>query len=112
MESRAKLNRLLMSARKVRQVADVIRSKGVDDALNYLAALKGMKRAIEPLEKTVKSAVANFMQVNPSAQTDKLVIKQLLVDSASSQKRIRARAKGSAYRRLKRSSHITVVISD
>jgi len=112
MESRAKLNRLLMSARKVRQVADEIRAKSVDDALSFLAALNGMKRAIEPLEKTVKSAVANFMQASPNAQTDKLVIKELFVDSASSQKRIRARAKGSAYRRLKRSSHITVVISD
>lgn len=112
MEASAKLKYLLMSARKVRQVANEIRNKSVDEALSFLAALGGMKRAISPIEKTLKSAVANFVQKNAKAQTEKLIIKELFIDSGSSQKRIRARAKGSAYRRLKRSSHITIVISD
>lgn len=112
MEAKAKLNYLLMTARKVRQVADAVRDKNVDEALNMLAALRQRKKAATPIEKTLKSAVANMALSHPAVDTEKVFIKSITVDSASSYKRIRARAQGRAYRRLKRSSHITVVISD
>lgn len=60
MESSAKLKYLLMSARKARYVGDEIRGKRVDDALSFLAAIRGMKRAVSPIEKLLKSAVANM----------------------------------------------------
>jgi len=112
MQAKAKLNHMMMSARKVRQVADELREKTVDQALNFLTVMRDRKKAALPLEKILKSAVANMATVSPNVDTEKVFVKEVCVDSASSFKRIRARAQGRAYRRLKRTCHISIVISD
>ena len=112
MESKAELKYIQLTARKARQVADTLRTKPVDQALFFLAGMKNKKKAIEPMEKTLKSAVANFAVAHPSVDTEKLFIKQIFVNEGPTQKRIRARAQGRAMRRLKRSCHLTIVISD
>jgi len=112
MEAKAKLNNMMMSARKVRQIVDEIREKTVDEALNFLTVMRDRKKAAGPVEKILKSAVANMATVSPNVDTEKVFIKEICVDSAASYKRIRARAQGRAYRRLKRSCHISIVISD
>jgi large subunit ribosomal protein L22 len=112
MEAKAQTKYLMLTARKARQVADEIREKSVDEALNFLLGMRNKKKAILPLEKTLKSAVANFAVNQPNVDTEKLFVKAIFVDSGPSYKRIRARAQGRAMRRLKRTSHLTIVISD
>ena len=112
MESKAELKWVFLTPRKARQVADEIRRKTVDQALFFLAGMRNKKKAVMPLEKLVKSALANFSVKNPNIDAEKLFVKELLVNPGPSHKRIRARAQGRAYRRLKRTCHFKVVISD
>jgi large subunit ribosomal protein L22 len=112
MQAKAQTKYMMLTARKCRQVADEIRNKTVDEALNFLIAMRNKKKAVSPVEKMLKSAVANFAVVQPNVDTEKLFIKEVFVDAGPSAKRIRARAQGRAMRRLKRTSHITIVISD
>jgi large subunit ribosomal protein L22 len=96
-------------ARKVRYVADLVRGKNVDKAL---AQLRFSKRdAARDLEKLVRAAVANAEQTG-GADIDNLFISELQVDEGPVSKRWRPRAHGRATRLRKRSSHITVVVSD
>ena len=112
MEARAKLMYMPSSARKVRLLADLVRRKPVDAVLAMLVSLKNRKKSVEFVEKTLKSAIANLAEKNPQLDTEKLVIKEIFVDAGPAAKRIRARAQGRAMRRLKRTSHLTVVVSD
>lgn len=96
-----------MSPQKVRRVVDVVRGMDVNEAL---ATLKfAPQAASEPVYKVVASAVANAEQTE-QLRADDLYISQAFVDEGMTLKRIRARAKGSASRILKRASHITVVV--
>jgi large subunit ribosomal protein L22 len=112
MEKRAQQKYIMIGPRKARRVADQIRTKTVDYALFFLGAMRNRQKAVDPIEKTLKSAVANFAVEQPNIDTEKLFVKEILVDCGPVQKRIRPRAQGRAYRRLKRTSHITIVISD
>jgi large subunit ribosomal protein L22 len=112
MEAKAELRYTMISPRKVRIVADEIRKKTVDEALIFLTAMRNRKKAIVPVEKTLKSAVANFSVVNPNLNTEQVYIKEIAINPGPAQKRIRARAQGRAMRRLKRTSHIKIVLSD
>ncbi|GAB4301970.1 MAG: 50S ribosomal protein L22 [Myxococcota bacterium] len=107
MISRAKLKFLRIAPRKVRIVADLVRGKQVEEALNILAFTP--KRAAEPLAKLIKSAVANAEQI-PDARidTDRLFISKLMVDGGPVLKRYLPRAHGRATKILKRTSHITI----
>jgi large subunit ribosomal protein L22 len=96
-----------MSPTKVRRVVDLVRGLGVDDAL---ATLKfAPQAASEPVYKVVASAAANAEHTDNLKRND-LVVSQAFVDEGMTMRRIRPRAKGSASRILKRSSHITVVV--
>ena len=112
MEKKALLKYTKIGPRKARRIADQIRKKTVDQALFFLGAMKNRQKAIEPIEKTIKSAVANLAVEQPNIDTEKLFVKEVLVDGGPMQKRIRPRAQGRAYSRLKRTSHITIIISD
>ncbi|MFH0921711.1 MAG: 50S ribosomal protein L22 [Fibrobacterota bacterium] len=112
MQAKAQTKYMMLTPRKARQVADEIRAKSVEEALNFLIAMRNKKKAVIIVEKTLKSAVANFAVVQPNVDTEKLFVKEVFVDSGPSYKRIRARAQGRAMRRLKRTSHLTIVISD
>lgn len=110
----ARLNGYRISARKARLVANQIRGKGVEDALNILAVSD--KKFAQPLEKLLRSAVANAEQRNETQSAgidiDNLVVSRVTVDEGSSMWRIRARAQGRASWIQKRSSNVTVELSE
>ncbi len=98
------------SPRKVRLLADLIRGKGVDDAINILHFSK--KKASYDLEKTVRSAIANLVNLEGgNIEPESLFVKEVFVDGGPSTKRFRPRAMGRATRILKRTAHMTVVVA-
>ena len=109
MEAIAKHRFARTSAQKARLVADQVRGLPVDRALNLLAF--SPKKAAELIKKVLESAVANA-EHNEGADIDTLKVSTIMVDEGPSLKRIRARAKGRADRIVKRTAHITVVVSD
>jgi large subunit ribosomal protein L22 len=114
MEVSASLKGYRVSPFKARLVADQIRGKGVEDALNLLSL--STKKSAAPIAKLVRSAIANAEVKNDTQQAgidvDKLVVSKISVDEAASMWRIRPRAQGRASWIQKRASHITVVLAD
>ena len=90
-------------------VADQIRGKYVEEALNILAF--SQKKGAKIIKKVLDSAIANA-EHNEGADVDELKISTIYVDEAVTLKRLMPRAKGRADRILKRSCHITVKVSD
>ena len=109
MEAIAKHRYARTSAQKARLVADQVRGLSVDKALNILTF--SPKKAAVLVKKVLESAIANA-EHNEGADIDALRVATIMVDEGSSMKRIRPRAKGRADRILKRTAHITVVVSD
>ncbi len=109
MEVAAKLKGARISAQKARLVADQVRGKGVEDALDLLAYSN--KKAAQIIKKVLDSAIANA-ENNEGADVDELKISSIYVDEGMTMKRLRPRAKGRADRILKRSCHITVKVAD
>jgi len=108
MEATAKLRNCPMSARKMRLVADLIRGKSVDEALNILRFTK--KEAGEWLEKVVLSAVSNWENKGDSvysAADYNLIVKTAMVDEGTALKRFRPAPQGRAHRIRKRTNHVT-----
>jgi large subunit ribosomal protein L22 len=108
----AHLRFVRMAPRKLRRVADAIRGKSVREALTLLK-FAGVF-ASEPLEKLVKSAVANAGN-NHDMNTDELYIARITVDGGPGgrfTKRLDPRAQGRAYIKRKRLSHVTVIVSE
>lgn len=109
MEARAVARYVRIAPRKVRLVIDLIRGKEVGEAL---AILKHTPKAASPIvEKLVLSAVANA-EHNYKMNPDNLVISKITCDQGPTLKRYRPRARGSAGRINKRTSHITVVLTE
>lgn len=98
-----------LSAQKARLVADQIRGKQVDAALDILA-FSGKKGA-DIMKKVLESAIANA-EHNNGADVDELKVSTVFVDEGMTMKRIRPRAKGRADRIFKRTCHITVKVSE
>ncbi|MEW6288706.1 MAG: 50S ribosomal protein L22 [Thermodesulfobacteriota bacterium] len=109
MEAKAVVKNIRISPQKARLVADMIRGKQVDNALNTLRFTP--KKGARLIRKVVESAVANASQ-NESIDVDTLFVKKIFIDGGPMLKRIRPRAMGRASRILKRSSHITVVLDE
>ncbi|MCJ7601856.1 MAG: 50S ribosomal protein L22 [Desulfobulbaceae bacterium] len=109
MEAKAVLKNIRISPQKARLVADMIRGKQVDNALNTLKFTP--KKGARIIRKVVESAVANASQ-NEAIDVDTLFVKKIFIDGGPTLKRIRPRAMGRASRILKRSSHITVVLDE
>lgn len=109
MEVAAKLRFARVSAQKARLLADQVRGLPIERALQVLAF--SPKKAAGIVRKVVDSAIANA-EHNEGADIDELRIARITVDEGPSMKRIEARAKGRANRIVKRTSHITVVVSD
>lgn len=115
MEGKAQAKYVHVSPRKVRQMAQLLKGKGVEEALNILHfSVKASSRA---LEKAIRSAVANAMYEEESNRgggrgAEALRVKELRVDVGPMRKWIRPRAMGRATRIRRRSSHITVVVTD
>ncbi|MBU0910777.1 MAG: 50S ribosomal protein L22 [Proteobacteria bacterium] len=109
MEAKAVVKNIRISPQKARLVADMIRGKQVDNALNTLKFTP--KKGARIIRKVVESAVANASQ-NEAIDVDTLFVKKIFIDGGPMLKRIRPRAMGRASRILKRSSHITVVLDE
>ena len=113
MEAVAKLKNCPMSARKMRIVADNIRGKSVDEALNILKFTK--KEAATWLEKVVVAAVANWENKGDmvySAADYDLKIKTAFVDEGTMLKRFRPAPHGRAHRIRKRQNHVTIIVEN
>lgn len=98
-----------MSAQKCRLVADQIRGLPVDKALNVLKF--NQRKAAAVIKKLLESAIANA-EHNEGADIDELKVSTVFVDEGPTAKRWHARARGRSSKILKRSSHITVAVSD
>ncbi|MCG6867535.1 MAG: 50S ribosomal protein L22 [Gammaproteobacteria bacterium] len=109
MQVSATLKFARVSPQKCRLVADMIRGSDVEKALNELAFSKLKSAGI--VKKVLESAVANA-EHNEGADLDELKVSNVYVNEGPTYKRFRARAKGRGNRILKRSSHITVAVSD
>ena len=109
MEAMAKLRGVRISAQKARLVADQIRGKPVEEALNTLNF--STKKAATLVRKVLNSAIANA-EHNEGADVDELKVSSVYVDEGTTLKRIMPRAKGRADRICKRTCHITVKVAD
>ena len=109
MEAIAKHQFARVSAQKGRLVADQIRGLPVEKALDILAY--SPKAAAGLVKKVLESAIANA-EHNEGADIDELKVAKIFLDEGPTMKRIKPRAKGRADRIFKRTSHITVVVSD
>lgn len=109
METKAILRGVRLSAQKGRLVADLIRGRSVEQALNLLAF--SPKRGAKIMRKVVESAIANA-EHNDGADIDALKIKTIYVEEGTSLKRFSARAKGRGNRILKPTCHIYVTVGE
>jgi len=98
-----------ISPQKIRLIADQIRGLPVDKALDALTF--GVTKSSDLMKKVLESAIANA-EHNEGADIDELSVSKVFVDEGPTMKRIQPRAKGRANRILKRTSHITVCVSD
>ncbi len=108
-EVAAKLRGVRLSAQKARLVADQVRGKAVEEALDILAF--SPKKGAAIIKKVLESAIANA-EHNEGADVDELRVSTIFVDEGTTMKRIKPRAKGRADRIFKRSCHITVKVAD
>ncbi|WP_298903632.1 50S ribosomal protein L22 [uncultured Psychroserpens sp.] len=106
----AKLNNCPTSPRKMRLVADLVRGKEAEKALQILRF--SSKEASRRLEKLLLSAIANWQAKNEDADMEEadLFVQEIRVDGGSMLKRLRPAPQGRAHRIRKRSNHVTVVI--
>ena len=109
MEAKAYLRYLRISPRKVKILCDLIRGKDVKTATAIL--MQTPKAASEPMLKLLKSAVANA-ENNHAMDVDKLYVSQVAADPGPILKRVMPRAQGRAYRINKRTTHITIAVSE
>ena len=109
MEVAAKLKGAKLSAQKARLVADQIRGKSAESALEILQF--STKKGADIIKKVLESAIANA-EHNDGADVDELTVSTIFVDEGMTLKRIKPRAKGRADRILKRSCHSTVKVSE
>lgn len=114
MQVRAKLNNYRVSPQKARLLADQVRGRQVEEALNVLDL--SSRRFARPLAKLVRSAVANAEERNnrdkAGIDVDRLVLGTITVDEGPSLWRIRPRAQGRATWIQRRTSHVTVVLRE
>lgn len=107
--TQAVLKFVRMSPQKARLVADLVRGKKVDEAINTLKFSN--QRAASVIRKVLESAIANA-ENNFGADVDELKVQEIFVDQGPVMKRTMPRAKGRADRISKPTSHITIRVSD
>jgi large subunit ribosomal protein L22 len=109
METQAKLYGVRLSAQKGRLVADLIRGKSVEHALNILAF--SPKKGAAIIKKVLESAIANA-EHNDGADIDELKVKTIYVEQGATLKRFTARAKGRGNRISKPTCHVYVTVGN
>ena len=109
MEASAKLTMARLSPRKTRLVVDMIRGRGIQDALTILKFMP--QPSAKLVAKLLNSAVANAEQKGAS-DVDRLFVSACYANQGPSQKRVRPAPMGRAFRVLKRTAHLTVRVSE
>jgi len=109
MEVKAVAKYVRISPNKVRKLVDSVKGKPVEKALDSLKFMP--MKAAKIVEKTLRSAVANADQ-HPDIDVDNLIVRNIIADQGPTLKRFRARARGRGTRILKRTSHITVILTE
>lgn len=109
MKIRAEAKYERISPQKVKKLVGIIKGKPVEKGLEILKVMP--QKAAGVVGKVVRSAVANADQ-NPDIDVDSLVIENVLADQGPTLKRFRARARGRGTRILKRTTHITVILTE
>ena len=109
MEAISKMN-IDQSAKKVRLVLDEVRNTKVNEALAKLSFAN--QKSAKYIHQTISSALANLQQSDTNFDADDLYIKKAFINQGPSMKRFRPAAMGRAMRILKRTSNLTIVISD
>ncbi|HWR44393.1 50S ribosomal protein L22 [Sporomusa sp.] len=109
MEAKAIARHIRIAPRKIRIVIDLIRGKNVGEAFAILKYTP--KVGAEVLEKVLKSAIANA-EHNYDLNVDTLYVSQAFVDQGPTLKRIHPRSRGQAFKILKRTSHVTLVVKE
>ena len=112
MQARATAKYLRGSPQKARLVIDLIRGKPVEDALNILQHSR--KRAARPIEKVLRSAIANAEQKSSSTGLEEFFVQEAFVDTGTTKWKWRTRPApmGRAFRERRRQRHVTIRISD
>ncbi len=112
LEARAIKRHIPGSPRKMRLVADLIRGKSVEEALDILHY--SPKHASKVCETTLRSAVSNLINAKDGGRIDpeSVIVKTITVDGGPMMKRILPAPQGRAYRVRKRSNHLTIVVSE
>ncbi|MDH5720358.1 MAG: 50S ribosomal protein L22 [Spirochaetia bacterium] len=110
MEVKASYNDLRVSPQKVRLVVNEIRGYEFAEAVDLLKNIH--KKSAKAVLKTIKSAAANAKVFNPDIKESDLYVKKIFVDAGTVWKRFMPRARGKADRILRRTSKLTVVLSD
>ena len=110
MEARAMARYVRVTLREARRVVDLIRGLPADQAQAVLASAP--QSASEPVGKVLASAIANADTSGVRPDRGMLWVRRAWVDEGPTLKRFRPRAQGRGYRVLKRTSHITVIVSD
>ncbi len=109
MEAKARQTNIKMTARKLRRVINEVRGKAVNDALDMLRFMPYF--AARVVEKNLKAAAANAFEV-AGVKADALKVSEIFADESVTYKRGKPRAQGRIYKRLKRTSHLTIKVSD
>ena len=109
MKAQAQAKYIRQSPYKVRRVLDLVRGMPVEDARDVLTFTN--RRAADTIRKVLDSAVANA-EHNYALDADELVVDEAFADEGPTLKRWRPRARGRATRINKRTSHITIIVSD
>lgn len=110
MESKASVDQIRMSARKMRLVADEVRGYEYPEAVDILKHIP--RKSSRIILKALHSAAANARVLNPSVDESTLYIKKIFVDGGPMMKRFMPRARGRADRIQKKTSKLTIVLSD
>jgi large subunit ribosomal protein L22 len=109
MEAKSRQTNIKMTARKLRRVINEVRGKAVNEALDMLRFMPYF--AAKVVEKNVKAAAANAFEKSGIKPED-LKVSEIFADESVTYKRGKPRAQGRIYKRLKRTSHLTVKVSD
>ncbi len=109
METRAYLKGTRLSPQKAGLIADQIRGKSVDEAMDFLVYNK--QKGSEIIKKLLESAIANA-ENNNNSDIDKLSIKSVIVNQGMRLKRMKARARGRADRIIKPTCHIEIILAE
>lgn len=109
MKAKASARHVRQSPYKVRRVLDLVRGMPVDDALATLSFTN--RRAAQTISKVIESAMANA-EHNFAMDREDLVVAEAFADEGPTLKRFRPRARGRATKIRKRTSHITIIVSD